>query len=273
MDAHRPFEPREKYDRWGNSYCESLQAELPSRWEWEFHGGKRPYWQLQALEQLYDGGIRQADAIIEYIVTALRETGDLDETLLVICGDHGDGFGEPGHLATEPPAVSHIVPMSETLLHVPLLVRPPGGGNGMQCHHPAALTAFPDVVKKTVKGISDRKGFVRHQVYSTKQPVTDALRERYETQCSEPQSYLQPSQAVYVDSLSDGEGIRKQYYWGENAIEERIHSPQEIKNIGKITPQRVMDAFEESEAEIRIPLSGKQVTEEAKEQLAALGYY
>ena len=273
MDAHRPFEPRERYDQWGNNHCHSLQADLPVRWEWEFHGGKKPYWQLQALEQLYDGGIRQADAIVEYIVTALRESGDLEQTLLVICGDHGDGFGEPGHIANEPPAVSHIVPMSEALLHVPLVVRPPGGGDGKQCHHPAALTAFPDVVKKTVEGTTDLKGFARNRVYSTKQPVTDNLRQRYETHCAEPERYLRPSQAVYVDSPTDGTAVRKQYYWGESALEQRIHSPHETENIEEITPQRVKDAFEETEPDIRIPLSGQQVTEGAKEQLAALGYY
>ena len=273
MDAHRPFEPREPYDQWGHDHCRSLQADLPVRWEWEFHGGERPYWQLQALEQLYDGGIRQVDAILEYLVTVLRETGDLDETLLVVCGDHGDGFGERGAVRSEPPAVSHIIPMSEALLHVPLLVRPPGGGKGKRCHHPAALTAFPDVVMNAVIGTTDRQGFARDQVFSTKQPVTDNLRERYENHCAEPEPYLQPSQAVYVDSPSDGIAVRKQYYWGKDAVEQRIHSPHERESIAAITPQRVEEAFDETEADVRIPLSGQQVTEGAKEQLAALGYY
>ena len=220
-----------------------------------------------------DGGIRQADAILEDLVSALRETGDLDETLLVVCGDHGDGFGERGDVQSEPPAVSHIVPMSEALLHVPLLVRPPGGGEGKRCHHPAALTAFPDVVMNAVAGTADRQGFARDQVYSTKQPVTDNLRERYEDHCAEPEPYLQPSQAVYVDSPSDGIAVRKQYYWGEDAVEQRIHSPHKRESIAEITPQRVQDAFDETEADVRIPLSGQQVTEGAKEQLAALGYY
>ena len=273
MDAHRPFEPREAYDQWGHDYCRTVQADLPTRWEWAFYGDDRPYWQLQALEQLYDGGIRQADAVLERIVTSLRESGELDETLLVVCGDHGDGFGETGKLAAEPPAVSHIIPMSESLLHVPLVVRPPGGGNGDRCHHPAALTAFPDVVRTYVDGTPNRAGFARQQVVATKQPVTDDLRQRYEDHCADPEPFLRSSQAVYVDSPTDGDSIRKQYYWGEQAAERRITSPHDSVEIGDITPHRVKNAFDDAEADVRLPLSGQQVTADAKEQLAALGYY
>ncbi|MFC6974015.1 sulfatase-like hydrolase/transferase [Halomicroarcula sp. GCM10025709] len=56
MDAHRPFEPRAAFDRWGDDEARALQRDLPTRWEWAFHGGDRPYWQLNGLEALYDGG-------------------------------------------------------------------------------------------------------------------------------------------------------------------------------------------------------------------------
>lgn len=36
----------------------------------------------------------------------------------------------PGRVPNEPPAVSHILPRHEELLHVPLVVRPPGGATG-----------------------------------------------------------------------------------------------------------------------------------------------
>ena len=225
------------------------------------------------MERLYDGGIRQADAILERIVTRLREAGDLDDTLLVVCGDHGDGFGEPGLLPTEPRAVSHIVPMGESLLRVPLLVRPPGGGAGRRCHEPAALTAFPDVVSATIDGAADSTGFARKVVSVTKQPITDDLRERFETNCADPEPFFHASQAVYVADPSTEDAVRKRYYWGEEAVECRIGDPGSLTVIESIDPATVTASFDEPAVDVREPLSGQQVSETAKEQLTALGYY
>jgi len=273
MDAHRPFEPRPEYDRWGTDFGRELQRTLPTRWEWVFHSQERPYWELQALEQLYDGGIRQVDAVLDRIVSRLRATGALESTLLVVCGDHGDGFDDPGRLPGEPPAVSHIVPMTESLLHVPLLVRPPGGTDGRRCHHPARLTAFPEVVRATVADRSPDRGFAADQVVATKQPVTDELRQRFLDHCQNPTRFLKPSRAVYVDTPTDGTGVRKLYFWGEKGGEYRIDAPGKATRLTTIDPQRVTAAFATPKAAIREPLSGEQVTAAAKEQLAALGYY
>jgi arylsulfatase A len=275
MDAHRPFEPRARFDRWGDSRARSFQADLPTRWEWAFHGGARPYDRLSELERLYDGGIRQADAIVARVVDRLRDSGALDNTLLVVCGDHGDGFGEPGLIDGEPPAVSHIVPMHEALLRVPLLVRPPGGTDGRTCHDPAALTAFPDVVTDTVDGGHVADGFARDRVYAAKQPVTAELRERFEDACADPERFLAPSRAVYRPDADDPRAVRKRYYWGERAVECRIRTPGEPSVVTRITPGRVDTAFDEPDPtpEIRAPLDGDQVTDATREQLAALGYY
>lgn len=268
MDAHRPFEPREAFDHWGDSEARELQRRLPPRWEWTFHGGDRPYWQLTGIESLYDGGIRQADAIVGRIIDRLRAAGRLEETLVVVCGDHGDGFGEPGLLPGEPPAVSHIVPMHEQLLHVPLLVRPPGGGDGATIHRPAALTAFPDVAL----GAADvADGFATDTVHTTKQPVTADLRRRFEDNCPDPERFLAPSRAVYTSS-PDG-AVRKRYRWGENAVACDIHGPGQVTATEHIDPVAVESAFDSADPGIREPLDGHGVTDSAREQLAALGYY
>lgn len=273
MDAHRPFEPRARFDDWGDRRARDLQRDLPARWEWTFHGGDRPYWQLAGLESLYDGGIRQADAVLERIVCRLRETDALSETLLVVCGDHGDGFGEPGLLAGEPPAVSHIVPMHEELLHVPLLVRPPGGTDGERIHRPAALTAFPDAALAAADGTRSDGAFAREAVHTTKQPVTDDLRERFETSCARAEPFLAPSRAVYLPDPDDERAVRKRYYWGERAVECRVRGPGQCSAVEPIATERVDAAFDEGEAGVRAPLDGQQVTDAAREQLAALGYY
>jgi arylsulfatase A len=273
MDAHRPFEPRGVFDRWGDDRARELQADLPTRWEWAFHGGDRPYDRLSELERLYDGGIRQADAVVKRVVDRLRDAGTLDNTLVVICGDHGDGFGEPGILDGEPPAVSHIVPMHETLLRVPLVVRPPGGADGDACHDPATPAAFPAVVRSAVDGDPVVRGFARDRVYATKQPVTAELRERFEAACDDPERFLAPSRAVYCADPDDPPAVRKRYYWGEEAVECRIRAPGDVSAVDRTSRDRVDAAFEDPEPNLRVPLDGQQVTDATRDQLAALGYY
>lgn len=276
MDGHRPFEPAPPYDHWGDQRARRLQQELDLRWEPTFHGGDRPYWQLNGLESLYDGAIRQADAIVGYVTEHLREQGMLEETLLVVCGDHGDGFGEDGYLPGEPPAVSHIVPMHESLLHVPLIVRHPGGNGGDRISNPAALTRFPAVVRAAIDG--GRASFVPdHLVVSTKLPVTADLKRQFEAASEAPEPLFAPSRAVY-DTV--GSVVRKRYHHGDAAgtlltpsanasVVDRIDRDSETLTHTAI--DEVFDRFEPQE--VRSPRPDDELQTETKEQLRALGYY
>lgn len=158
MDAHLPYLPAVEHDRWGGDRLRALQDEMDDQ-VWEFNGGQRPWWQRKALEGLYDGAIHQIDAEIERIVSTLRERDELENTLLVITSDHGEGFGEPSRIRgdrdrTEPNArvAGHGNGIHEVLCHVPLLVRPPGGTSGERVGELATLTRFPAVVRGTHNG-------------------------------------------------------------------------------------------------------------------------
>jgi arylsulfatase A len=271
MDAHRPYEPRDEFDQWGDERARQLQSDVGIRWEWTFHGGDRPYWQLAGLESLYKGGIRQADAILERVVEALRDDGILDETLLVVCGDHGEGFGEPGRLEDEPPAVAHIVPMHEELLHVPLLVRPPGGADGERIHDPAALTRYPAVARGWATGDPPAMGFASESVLSMKQPVTGDLRERFERNCDRIEPYIAPSRCVYTDA--DGTAVRKRHYWGDEAAESLIPRAGVVEAPDPTDRASIDAMFGEHTATVREPLDGQQVSDQTRDHLAALGYY
>ncbi|SHH23190.1 sulfatase [Halobaculum gomorrense] len=286
MDAHRPFEPAPGHDRWGDEDARSLQSTLDLRWEPQFHGGEFPYWQLSGLESLYDGAIRQTDAVLRYVVDGLRDRDALEDTLLVVCGDHGDGFGEEGYLPTEPPAVSHIVPMHETLLHVPLVVRypasvdPDGRSRGVRVGDPAALTRFPDVVGAARDG--RRASFVPDvPVVASKLPITADLRERFERACGDAGRLFADSRAVYHPAVGDPGSVRKTYHWGEAAGALQIHAAGVAEPVTRAANgvdalrarERVDEAFARFDgANVRSPLP-EEVTAETKSQLEALGYY
>lgn len=268
MDAHRPYEPAPEYDRWGDRAARRLQAELPVRWEFPVHGGETPYWQLAGLESLYDGGIRQADAVLDDVLAQLRARGEYDDTLLVVCGDHGEGFGEFGPLAGQPRAAAHIVPTTESLLHVPLVVKQPQQRRNRTVTDPAALTAVRDVVDAARRG--RRATCARERVLASKQPVTGDLRRRYEAAVDDVDPFLRESRVVYEGA---DDGVRKTYSWGEAVGTVDVRRAGAVGPVAKGDRERLSAAFASVEdAGVRRVGDGDP-TDETREQLAALGYF
>ncbi len=77
----------------------------------------------RAMIDLYDGGVRYGDDSAGRLLDGLKHLGVLDRTAVFVTSDHGEGFGEHG-------LYNHGNSLYEELLHVPLLVRLPGGRDG-----------------------------------------------------------------------------------------------------------------------------------------------
>lgn len=73
------------------------------------------------LSGLYDGEVRQIDHTLGQLYRTLQADGTLDASWFVFTADHGERFGEHGG------AIEHMNIPDETVLSVPLVVRPPGG--------------------------------------------------------------------------------------------------------------------------------------------------
>ena len=74
---------------------------------------------------LYRGEVRFCDQQVARIIAALRSSGRLDRTLLIVTADHGEEFGEHGHVFHD-----WTWPAPEELIRIPLLIRLPGGAHG-----------------------------------------------------------------------------------------------------------------------------------------------
>lgn len=70
------------------------------------------------LCELYDGEIRYTDQHVSRLLSDLESRGIRDETAVIICADHGEGFGEHGRFGHHP----HLY---DELLRVPLIVDAP----------------------------------------------------------------------------------------------------------------------------------------------------
>ncbi|HVR44426.1 MAG TPA: sulfatase-like hydrolase/transferase [Thermoanaerobaculia bacterium] len=71
----------------------------------------------------YDGEIAAADAAVGEFLDRLREAGVYDRAVIVVLSDHGEGLGDHGE-------DEHGIFLYREALHVPLMVRLPGGARG-----------------------------------------------------------------------------------------------------------------------------------------------
>jgi arylsulfatase A-like enzyme len=77
----------------------------------------------RALSALYDGDVALADERLGSVRRALEARGLWDDTLFILLSDHGEEFSEHG-------GFQHDQSVYEELVHVPLVVRFPGGRFG-----------------------------------------------------------------------------------------------------------------------------------------------
>lgn len=71
----------------------------------------------------YDGEVAYTDSLVGKLRTQLERRGLLEESLLVLTGDHGEGLGDHGE-------VYHGYFIYESTAHVPLVIRAPGAAAG-----------------------------------------------------------------------------------------------------------------------------------------------
>lgn len=79
--------------------------------------------QFDSLHDMYLEAIQRMDARIGALVESFRSTGRWENTLMILTSDHGQAFGEHGH-------IFHSQRLWEPIARVPLWYRPPGGHKG-----------------------------------------------------------------------------------------------------------------------------------------------
>jgi arylsulfatase len=144
VDAHTPYVPTTDHNRFTkDTYRRSDDHVHPHP--------NAPAHVHNVAERLYDGCIRQVDAVVDHIVDALAARGDLNDTLVVVTADHGEAFCEP-HEVTGERLTVHNGGFNEVHAHVPLLVKEPGQTDGGRVDHLASPVAFADRARGLVAG-------------------------------------------------------------------------------------------------------------------------
>jgi arylsulfatase len=145
FDAHDPYRPPPPFDRMyyeGDPSAESpgheidviysdrnrLRADPKRRYKWL--NGVRD---LRFPVAQYAAGVTYVDHHVGALLDSLDTTGKLDRSIVVVLADHGE------HLTEHDIYFTHLLPYAECL-HVPLMIRLPGGrAGGTRIHEPVSL--------------------------------------------------------------------------------------------------------------------------------------
>src|SRR5690606_19617476 len=96
--------------------------------------------ELADLVAQYDGAIAYADAQLGRLIDALRRSGALDDTLLIVTADHGEEFYEHRNWR-------HGNQLYNEVVHVPLTFRLPGRlAPGRRPDLSMSVDVFPTIV-------------------------------------------------------------------------------------------------------------------------------
>jgi len=117
MDAHLPYHPPETY---AEEFAPGVDSTTVCQNSKEFNCGARDIddEEWDAIKGLYDAEIRHIDQHLGRLFDWLRETGRWEETLVVVCADHGELHGEHD-------LYGHEFCIYDPLVNVPLLVKHP----------------------------------------------------------------------------------------------------------------------------------------------------
>jgi len=117
MDAHLPYHPPEEYAEQFAPGVDSTEVCQNSK---EYNCGARDIddAEWEAIRGLYDAEIRHVDAQLDRLFSWMREAGEWEDTLVIVCADHGELHGEHG-------IYGHEFCIYDPLINVPLLVKHP----------------------------------------------------------------------------------------------------------------------------------------------------
>jgi len=128
-DAAGWLKGRSHFFAWVHLYDLHAPYEPPGRYAAQYAG--RPY----------DGCVAWSDELVGQLIGALRESGTLDNTLVLVTSDHGESLGEHGE-------DWHGYFVYEATLRVPLIVRGPGVKAGTRLEGVArSVDLFPTIAE------------------------------------------------------------------------------------------------------------------------------
>lgn len=258
LTTHHGYQPRPEFDQWSSPTDWEIQHDIEDQ-RWPFYTDQRPWSDKKRLVDLYDGSIREVDHQFQQVYRYLKTEDILENTLLIVTSDHGECFGEFSQTRPSVRLVTHMTGIHDRQLHVPLLIRPPGGAD-CTVEEPVSLTGLFDLLHSVTKADLEMGRLRQREAIAS----VDMLR-KIRNDGSDNMDYIREydidlgqfdgfARALY---RSEGDSIRRYAMWGNDTCPESI--PDNIRG--------VMESYSNRDVAIEIDSSP-----ETRERLRALGY-
>ncbi len=149
MEAHQPYHGRGKSSGWRQRIH---HAAILNHWDAlriSVMSGRVAMTQEMrcTIRDIYWENVRYMDSQIRFFLQHLPKSF-LDNGFLFVVSDHGQMLGEKGQIA-------HMSGLAEELIRVPLLIRPPGGANGLRVNSLADITWLFFLLKSIASGMPE----------------------------------------------------------------------------------------------------------------------
>jgi arylsulfatase A-like enzyme/predicted negative regulator of RcsB-dependent stress response len=207
----------------------------------------------------YDGEIATADAIVGRFFADLDQRGLYDQSLIILCGDHGEGLNDHGE-------AEHGVLLYREVLHVPLIVKLPGRKlAGKRVAAPAQLVDILPTITGAV-GANVPAGLPGVSLIDLAEGKDDAQRRIY-SETMYPRLHLGWSELRSLTDPHDHyiEGPKPELY-------DIVKDPRETRNIRE-QQRRESRALADQLLKVPLNLQPQQAADpEERARLAALGY-
>jgi len=120
-DAHAPYQlPPGRVHRFGSKLSDQHESDMIQSW-WSIDKTGIPARDVAFVHNAYDDCVADLDEQLGRLFDELGRRPVLERTWVIIAADHGESFGEHAGV------FCHGTSLSQTELHVPLVIIPPGG--------------------------------------------------------------------------------------------------------------------------------------------------
>ena len=152
MDAHLPYMPQDEILREWGLRGKSLSEMVNMKRLIERREEPVSEEEVVRIKEIYDSNIRFIDRSVQELLEGMGED-TLDQTYVFVMADHGEEFGEHGH-------VGHFGKLYDELLRIPLILSGPGISKGLVCDHMFSnLDISPTIIDLLgIERVEDFKG-------------------------------------------------------------------------------------------------------------------
>ncbi|WP_129115404.1 sulfatase [Halegenticoccus tardaugens] len=277
IEPHLPYDPPQEYikTQLPNVSLERIAETNQDPWGYIAGTIDMEEHDFEILRGLYRAELSYLDTQLSRLFSILKDKGILEETMIVVVGDHGENIGEHG-------LMDHQYCLYETLLNVPLIIRYPQRFEADICDnlvetrdlYPTLLDvagvsteALPETVSKISLPNRSRE-YVLAQ-YVTPQPTMESLKEKIGTDF--------PTQKLDRSIQSVRNKRWKYIEYSDGSIElfdltiEQHESKDHAKNIE--IRERFRGILEEKFQSVRhLETESFKINDESKQRLEDLGY-